>query len=419
MHFLVGEVMKPVIYKIIQKKVNVLILVHSDDGNISLSSQEILTDREKLMLLTVGNSVSLMFSLAYSGTKLSISCKPSHMSYGLEGKNSDIHSELVSIYNKSGKITDSWVRQSSEVVSSCTFKSFPQNYLALLTRCVTIHSLSNQMIWPEILFRNYTDYLKGYFLEKSDDVYDKTLQWGGDKAVSLRNISKFGFWGDNLIKFVNQPSFISHQIKNPVSENSKKVDTKNLKKFEFEYRIQMLRGLFKDRQQNDLAIMVEEEYKRVATIKSGVFLSDRDGDFFNFYKHRNSECLTFFEQRRNYNKELDKLAREKLLGIEVTVEPKIKRYRSTEVRKLTENEVVLSNECFLDEFIVGSEEIFDELKDDIKKHGKAFLRSKLQLGGSLWKNQYKTKFAITGDFTEALTLINNPKKLSDECFNKT
>jgi hypothetical protein len=305
-HVLKGCALKKIVKNHLHKfPVSVYCLAHSDDGNESLSAKEEIRERDKLFLPTASAVIGNMLSLKQSSTKMSISTGPSNLTYGGK-KILDQFSELVSIYNMSGKIYNSWVRQSAEIQNSFTFSSYSQNNLALITRCMTIHSLSNQSLWPEIIYSFYLNDLQEFFFKEKKLVYDKTLQWCGDKYVSLRSLSKFGVWADNLMKFAINPGSIRAQVNNPVSENSKIPDTKTRSKFLFSYKLKKMSEMFKNSDKDELSQIIDFEYQRMIGTKSGVFLKKSDSDFFNFYKHKNSKSLSIFSERRNHLTNLER-----------------------------------------------------------------------------------------------------------------
>jgi hypothetical protein len=404
----------------IERPIKYLYLEHSDDGNESISSNLILNKREKLMLPCLSSIVGLMVSLKQSETKVSLSLDPTSLHFETEGRKlEDQFSELVSVYNINGKIYNSWVRQSSEISSSFTFRSFNMNHLSLITRCITISGLSNQNIWPEIIYHHYLKKLKKFFFNSSEMIFDKTLQWGGDKAVSLRMISEFGFWSDNFVKFSHDPGVISEQVDNPVSESILIPDMKSKRKFNLEYSLRKLTNFFHEKGKSDISDMIEHEFNRISSTKSGVFLKQRDADFFNFYKHKNSRNLSIFKERRDHRKEVEEF--QKNLEIQMKENPNwFKKLEKKDFPKAPEKPTYTSSEIrdkeikptqityVANELIVGTSNILNLLKTDIISHSRFIMNESLNLNGSIKKNDLSTPFAITSDFSEACDLITNP-----------
>jgi len=366
--------------------------VHSDDGNETISGKDHkLTKMEKNFFIKLSNYICLPFSLSWSKTKISISLgKGGGHIFKEDNFKEKFFSELVSIYNVSGTMYNSMVRQSADVLSSATYESFSMNHLAIITRACQAYACSNSIIFPTILYFEMINYLKElYFPNSKDRIYNKTLQWGGDLACSIRAIAKFGIHYDQVTKYIHYPDLITYQTRDVISENAIIRDSKAQVKFLETGKIK--KHIISVKHDNSISSKYFSTLTDlIASMGSGVFLKPIHLDNFNFYKKKTARVLSKFSSRRDQG---DK-----------------SKFSSEDIRfGPTEMETMINPR--LNEFVAGSQDLLSVILADYKSHKNAMFRDPV-IGGYVSGLELSGMKLILTDFNDALLFLLDPVSYS-------
>jgi len=374
---------------------------HSDDGNESFvldfhdskmraekhepsssgpETNALSDDEISQMFMKISNYCAGNVSLATSDTKISMSSSVS--AFTLDNERSR-WSELVSIYNRGSSVISSAMRQLAGIFPSLSHASYMSNHITILTRCTQALSCTNMAMFCEFAYSVCVEALKLYYgIDAQMKVYNKIIQYCGDKAVSLRMISKFGISSDNLVKFMQFPAIVKPQLKDPVSEWANEIDSKKAGEFEAEFG--MMKAIWSDSSEFNMAKALASS---ILNQKKGAFLADRSLAIFNFYSKRSKKVLTRFSERRSVMSDEDM------------------KKTSSQVR----NEPLVANDYDIDfdETVGYSTQFLSEVVDDLAECAEASWKQS-DLSGKVEVN----RLAVAGfggcDFADALMYLKSP-----------
>ncbi|QPB44676.1 RdRp [Tulasnella bunyavirales-like virus 1] len=367
-----------------QITVETVSLAHSDDLNSGSRfhpepSQE-LTEEVSL----IATNSALAFSLADSDTKTS------KVDKGSELKNGPLYkkriSEFVSVYNIEGSIMNSYMRQVAKLTHSFTFADFINNHNALITRCLTVSSLSNDLIIPERIYSIFFNYLASRF---SWNENDNIISWGGRKSVSLRRMNLFGIVIDNVQKMIEGDMVkILTQMRTPLTIQSKSADSK--KRTEFMNKVKSFYNINTEnfrKLSKTTQIMIDSEYRRICSITSGVFLNTYSDHVFNFFIHKNRKCYQLWRQAE---------PGQDMMTLEQAIEA---GQRLTAVT------------CVIDELAVRNEENYNEMKEELTAK-KVWVSKSPDIKGIIARKKIMSDIDLSTEFETALNIVNKGQIVS-------
>lgn len=293
-HCMYGEI-KSELNKMVSSELNTVYFSHSDDSNESVSKNTPFTNYQIKQLLNLSLRLPLSFSLAVSKTKVSVTTTGSELYKGLR------ISEMVSIYNVEGVLYNSYMRQAATVTKSFLFDNFVDNHLALISRCITLFSLSNKVIAPEIFYEYFFKYLQQQH-SYDEDLKWNTINWGGKKSVSIKTIAKFGLCADNLNKYFEDPTKTMFQVNNVLSTKKLNNDSKSAEQYMLNNSATLI-GLPPKSRRLHL-----RKLKELTKPQSGAFLDQRGYDLWNIYSHKNKEVYYLWHNKEAGLKSLSEVS---------------------------------------------------------------------------------------------------------------
>nr|WMI40173.1 MAG: RNA-dependent RNA polymerase [Rhizoctonia cerealis bunyavirus] len=263
---------------------------HSDDKNTAMKFSKL--KRDKLFTVMAASDVSVRgASLSQSDTKSSVTIDKTIMKFDSVGSNKRA-SELVSVYNVEGTITDSYFRQASNLTNSFTFDNVLENHLSAITRACSIFSLSNRVFESEFIYSQLTEYLTRFY-GKFDQ--NRTIMLGGLKSAPIHLIAEFGIQADNVIKLIKNPEETIKECSELVVIKSKKILSKEGERFksQSQRKIESLRqgGLIDD--------YLASQLVRISNPISGVFLNVKDNNLNNLFSGKSNRVFSTWSEMKS------------------------------------------------------------------------------------------------------------------------
>nr|WMI40154.1 MAG: RNA-dependent RNA polymerase [Rhizoctonia cerealis bunyavirus] len=263
---------------------------HSDDKNTAMKFSKL--KRDKLFTVMAASDVSVRgSSLSQSDTKSSVTIDKTIMKFDSISSNKRA-SELVSVYNVEGTITDSYFRQASNLTNSFTFDNVLENHLSAITRACSIFSLSNRVFESEFIYSQLVEYLTRFY-GKFDE--NRTVMLGGLKSAPIHLIAEFGIQADNVIKLIKNPEETIKECSELIVIKSKKILSKEGERFksQSQRKVESLRqgGLIDD--------YLASQLNRISNPISGVFLNVKDNNLNNLFSGKSNKVFSTWSEMKS------------------------------------------------------------------------------------------------------------------------
>nr|WMI40169.1 MAG: RNA-dependent RNA polymerase [Rhizoctonia cerealis bunyavirus] len=263
---------------------------HSDDKNTAMKFSKL--KRDKLFTVMAASDVSVRgSSLSQSDTKSSVTIDKTIMKFDSINSNKRA-SELVSVYNVEGTITDSYFRQASNLTNSFTFDNVLENHLSAITRACSIFSLSNRVFESEFIYSQLVEYLTRFY-GKFDE--KRTIMLGGLKSAPVHLIAEFGIQADNVIKLIKNPEDTIKECSELVVIKSKKILSKEGERF----KIQSQRKIESLRQGGLIDDYLASQLNRISNPISGVFLNVKDNNLNNLFSGKSNKVFSTWSEMKS------------------------------------------------------------------------------------------------------------------------
>nr|WMI40146.1 MAG: RNA-dependent RNA polymerase [Rhizoctonia cerealis bunyavirus] len=359
---------------------------HSDDKNTSITCSKI--NRDLLWQLATASDVSVRgSSLAQSDTKSSITVDKTIMNFDDVAENKRA-SELVSVYNIEGIITDSYFRQASNLTNSFTHNNLIENHLSAITRASSIFSLSNRIFESEFIYAQLVKYLERFYGPMSED---QIIMLGGTKRAPIFLIAEFGIAADNVLKLTHDPQSVSNQISDLVVIKSTKILSEEGKKFKDKSEAQIHRLL----EGGKVSKFLASELKRISTPIAGVFLHERDSNLNNLFRGKNLKLFSTWSQMKSKSVTDS-------VGDPNSKEAKAEFKSLKEVYKdLTEK----NSQLIVNEHLVQSEKVYKQILESEFNFSNLIRRINPSITGSIRRAPVTNSIILSNDFQTATRAI--------------
>nr|WMI40148.1 MAG: RNA-dependent RNA polymerase [Rhizoctonia cerealis bunyavirus] len=359
---------------------------HSDDKNTSITCSKI--NRDLLWQLATASDVSVRgASLAQSDTKSSITVDKTIMNFDDIAENKRA-SELVSVYNIEGIITDSYFRQASNLTNSFTHNNLIENHLSAITRACSIFSLSNRIFESEFIYAQLVKYLERFYGPMSED---QIIMLGGVKRAPIFLIAEFGIAADNVLKLTHDPQSVANQISDLIVIKSSKHLSEEGKKFKDKNEAQIHRLL----EGGKVSKFLANELKRISTPIAGVFLHERDSNLNNLFRGKNLKLFSTWSQMKSKSVTDS-------VGNPSSEEAKAEFKTLKEVYKdLTEK----NSQLIVNEHLVQSERVYKQILESEFNFSNLIKRISPSITGSIRRAPVTNSIVLSNDFQTATRAV--------------
>nr|WKE35347.1 RNA-dependent RNA polymerase [Rhizoctonia zeae bunyavirus 1] len=362
-------------------------LFHSDDGNASVNPSFNLDERKQVELLLSFEAVLRQFSLSFSDTKISLSSGGSH----LDNKKSRFKqggrmiSELVSVYNVEGTIVNPFLRQAASIMASFNSRSFVDNHLSLISRCMSIFNLSNNILIPENIYAYYVDYLKKRHSVETNCLH--SVHIGGLKNVDISLISEYGLFADNISKLEFNP-YIQNESEISFSVPFK-LDSKTFHKIHEQIMLQDTDTAIHKLKNNTYRKYLRD---RLLSINSGVFIPSFSVDLLSTRFRQSGNIFKIKNILETNSEEKSSLSDQKVSLIDV--------WNATRAQPPND----------LNELSVGGQEALEEIAKKVFRNEDITIKDQSEwfsFKGEIRSNSFRVATVIYNEHSEIMNFVNN------------
>nr|WMI40156.1 MAG: RNA-dependent RNA polymerase [Rhizoctonia cerealis bunyavirus] len=370
---------------------------HSDDKNTAMKFSKL--KRDKLFTVMAASDVSVRgSSLSQSDTKSSVTIDKTIMKFDSIDSNKRA-SELVSVYNVEGTITDSYFRQASNLTNSFTFDNVLENHLSAITRACSIFSLSNRVFESEFIYSQLVEYLTRFY-GKFDE--NRTVMLGGLKSAPIHLIAEFGIQADNVVKLIKNPEETIKECSELVVIKSKKILSKEGERF----KVQSQRKIESLRQGGLIDDYLASQLNRISNPISGVFLNVKDNNLNNLFSGKSNKVFSTWSEMKSkstldsdLNSDFDHNIKAEFKSIKEIAKQVLSKSRSSNV---------------VNEFLVQSESVYKKTLEMEFNFSQLMARNEDLINGAIRRAPVTNDIKLQNDFEKAKKVLQRGQNHSSD-----